>query len=154
LCRRAGPQIISILVPSNAEGPFIAEFAMHDQRRLNRLLVRPLKLLFRVDWNGGSYQPLFHTADELLNLLDEFPVQYTIVAAEPCRNCYPEDALLRDTLRTHPERWARISATGDNWVIYQRSDGKQLTAAALEAVARQVLGPRLASLSKIRFVRH
>jgi len=55
-------------------------------------------------------------------------------------------------LRTHPDRWTHISAPGDSWLIYQRSDGKQLTAAALEEFARQILGPRLASISKMRLV--
>jgi len=153
VCGRGTPERVSVLVPSNAEGPFIAEFAMHDRRRPARLLVRPLKLLSRVDWNGGSYQQLFHTPDELVNLFDRFPVQYTIMAVEPCRNCFPEDALLRETLRRHPERWTQVAGPGPDWVIYQRTDGKELSAAGMEALAAQVLNPRLSYISTMGFGR-
>jgi hypothetical protein len=153
LCGRGAPERISVLVPSNAEGPFIAEFAMHDRRRPARLLVRPLKLLARVDWNAGSYQQLFHTPDELVNLFDRFPLQYTIVPAGPCRNCFPQDELLRQTLRMHSERWTRVSAPGNDWVIYQRTDGEELPAAAMEDFAGQVLKPRLSYFSTMGFGR-
>jgi hypothetical protein len=146
LSGRGAPEDISVLVPSIAEGPFIAEFAMNDRRRPARLLVRPLKLLSRITWNGGSYQQLFHDPDELVNLFDRFPVQYTILAPEPCHNCFPADELLRKTLRSHPERWTPISAPGDAWDIYQRTDGKQLPAAAMENLAGQILNPRLSSI--------
>jgi hypothetical protein len=135
-------------VPSNAEGPFIAEFAMHDAHRPVRVLVRPLKLLASVDWSSNSYQALFRTPADLVALFDRFPVRFLIVPVKLDRGCFPHDALLKETCDSHPERWRRLASPGDSWAVYERADSRRLPPAEMEAFARQVLSSRLKSVSQ------
>jgi Dolichyl-phosphate-mannose-protein mannosyltransferase len=148
LAGRGSPEESSVLVPSNAEGPFIAEFAMHDARRPVRLLVRPLKLLAQVDWSASSYRELYQTPAELVALFDRFPVRYLVVPAKLDSHCFPHDQLLKETLESHAERWRRLHAPGDSWLVYERIDGRRLPPAEMEAYAREVLQSRLSSVTR------
>jgi hypothetical protein len=148
---RGAPETVSVLVPCNAEGPFIAEFAMRDPHRPARLAVRPTKLLSVLDWSGRFYQQRYRTPDELVSLFDRFPVRYTVVPAVLGSNCYPQDVLLKGMLGAHSERWTIVSAPRSPWLVYQRTDGRELPPAVMEVFARQVLSVRLRSISEITF---
>ena len=150
---RGAPEQGSVLVPSNAEGPFIAEFAMRDQRRPARLLARPLKLLATVDWTLHSYHPRFQTTADLVALFDSFPLRYTVVPAELSGRCYPHDRLLKEMLRLHPERWTAVAAPPGPWQVYERTDGRSLLPAEMEAFARKILSARLRDLPEMGFGR-
>jgi len=150
LCSRSDPRQASVLVPSNAEGPFIAEFAMRDKQRPARLLVRPLKLLATVDWNLASYRPRFHTCADLVALFDSFPVRYIVVPTElHGPGCYLHDQLLKEMLRLHPERWTLMAAWSGPWQVYERTDGRTLPPAEMEAAARKNLSTRLHDLPEM-----
>jgi hypothetical protein len=143
LRKRDTPGRASVLVPTSAEGPFIAQFAMRDLQHLDRLLVRPVKLLASETWNGGSYLAKYSSQAEMIALFDRFPLRYIILAAGGPGHEYEHDVLLRATLEDHPERWTRIAMPSLNWVLYERSDGRELPAGEMEALAREALSPRL-----------
>lgn len=117
----------AVLVPSDAEGPFIAEFAADEKHRPLRFMVRPNKLLSIIDWNGGSYQARFHSPAELISLFDGLPIRYTIISESINDRSRPDDRLLASTLNAHPERWKRLDAPVGRWLVYERIDGRTAT---------------------------
>lgn len=149
---RGTPEQVSVLVPSDGEGPFIAEFAMRDKQRPARLLVRPVKLLATVAWNGGSYHARYQTQADVVGLFDTFPIRYTVVPVELGAHTFPHDHLLKETLEAHPERWTRVSAPPGPWLVYERADGRSLPPSQMEAIAREVLGPRIGYFSNLALI--
>jgi hypothetical protein len=144
---RGGPEDASILVPSDAEGPFIAELASDEKRRPLRFMIRPNKLLAIIDWNGGSYQARFQTPEEMISLFDRLPVRYTVIAAQMDNHTRAHDRLLRRTLDTHPERWSPLKAPPGPWLVYERIDGRAVETAQTVAILRQYLNDRLLAFS-------
>lgn len=142
-----GPEDASILVPSEAEGPFIAEIASDEKHRPLRFMIRPNKLLATIDWNGGSYQARYQTAEELVSLFERLPVRYTIIAARMDQHPWAHERLLRAALDTHPERWRRLDAPPGPWLVYERIDGRAIDAAQMAVILRQYLMERLLVLS-------
>jgi len=137
----------SILVPSDAEGPFIAEFAADEQHRPLRFMVRPNKVLSIVDWNVGSYQSRYQSQAELISLFDRLPIRYTILAASLDDRSRPDDRLLSSTLEAHPELWRRLDAPAGQWFVYERIDGRTATPDQMAAVLSTFLLDRLKPLS-------
>ena len=118
----------AVLVPSDAEGPFIAEFAADERHRPLRFMARPNKLLSIIDWNGRSYQARFHSPTELISLFDQLPIRYTIISASIDDRSRPDDRLLSSTLNAHTERWRRLDGPVGPWLVYERIDGRTATA--------------------------
>jgi hypothetical protein len=54
------------VLPSDVEGPIIAEFAARVQDRRGYRLLRPSKVLARSDWFGDNYSSRFGTPDQVL----------------------------------------------------------------------------------------
>jgi hypothetical protein len=133
----------SVLVPSSAEGPFIAQFAMRDRKRPGRLVVRPTKLLASETWSGASYRSTYRSADEVEALLDRFPLRYVILTSAPVTPEYAHDPLLRAAVEKHPERWTRVNMPSASWVLYERNDGRTLPDSEMEKLAREALLNRL-----------
>ncbi len=146
--KRERPEDASVLVPSSAEGPFIAQFATSDPQRPARLLARPIKLLASENWTGTSYRAKYARVDDLVSVFDRFPLRFIIVATHASPQEYEHDAQLRTMLQTHPERWIRVTMPSDTWSLYERIDGRKLTAPAMEALAREVLEHRLQSVMR------
>jgi hypothetical protein len=142
-----GPEDASILVPSEAEGPFIAELAADEKHRPLRFMIRPNKLLAIIDWNGGVYQSRYQTPEEMVSLFDRLPVRYTVIADQMDSHTRAHDRLLRTVLDTHPERWIRLNAPPGPWLVYERINGRTLEAAQTAAILRQYLTERLLELS-------
>lgn len=136
----------SILVPTVAEGSFIAQFAMNAPHRPQSLLIRPTKLLASETWTGASYKTKFSSETDLIALLDRFPIRYIILGTGKASLEYPHDALLGLAVRTHPERWKRLEMPSVAWEVYERSDGRHLPAPAMYALARDALSQRINSV--------
>ena len=65
-----GPVLISS--DASGEGMFVAEAALADDRRpSNRQVVRATKLLADSKWSGQTYETLYETRQDLINLLKE-----------------------------------------------------------------------------------
>jgi Dolichyl-phosphate-mannose-protein mannosyltransferase len=148
LRKRDPSQQTSVLVPSSAEGPFIAQFAMGAWKRPDRLLVRPNKLLASETWNGAAYKLTYTSTFEIAALLDRFPLRYIILAASKANEEFAHDPLLKSTIENHPERWIRVNMPSTTWLLYERRDGRELPARAMEAMAREALGERLRSIAR------
>jgi hypothetical protein len=143
---RGGPEA-SVLVPTEAEGPFMAELASDEERRPLRFMIRPNKLLATVDWNAGFYESRYRTPEEMVPLFDRLPVRYTVIKAQPDSRTQGHDRLLRTMLDAHPERWRRLDAPAGPWLVYERIDGRGVDAAQTAAILRQYLTDRLLVLS-------
>jgi hypothetical protein len=128
----------AVLVPTDQEGGFIAEFAMRDQRRPERYLLRPRKLLVETNWHSGKYRLRYATTGELEALFNRMPVQYVIVASEAKE---PHEDLLARTMRENPQRWIRIYA--GKWEVYEDQARPTVPPAAVRAELEQVMGNRI-----------
>jgi len=144
---RGGSEDADVLVPSDAEGPYIAEFAADEIHRPQRFMVRPNKLLSIIDWNGGSYQARYQSAAELISLFDGLPIRYTVVSDSIGERSRPDDRLLASTLNSHPERWRRLEAPAGRWLVYERIDGRTATPDQMMAILSTFLTDRLKPLS-------
>jgi hypothetical protein len=134
---RGGPQDASILVPHDAEGPFIAEFATQKSFPL-RFIVRPTKLLAITDWNGGVYKARYQTPEEILSLFDRLPLHYTVVTSQSDQS-RPDIELLKSTLDSHPERWRPLPKPPGQWLVYERIDGRKASQAQINTILHQYL---------------
>ena len=142
-----GPEDASILVPSAAEGPFIAQIAAEERHRPLRFLIRPNKLLAIIDWNGVYCEPRYQTPEEVLSLFDRLPVRYTVIAAQLDSHTPAHDRLLRSVLETHPERWNLLNAPPGPWMVYERINARAIDAAQTTAILREYLREPVRSLS-------
>ena len=142
------PANASVLVPTSAEGPFIAEFARHDVRRPQRILVRPTKLLASETWNGDLYQAKYSDQNEMIAALDRFPMRFIIISKGKPMEALSHDRVLQAVVEGHPERWRLVDAHSDSWALYERSDGRTLSDDEMEMQARDVLGERLRDIGK------
>ena len=97
-------------MPSDAEGPMIAEFAMRDPTRPKRRLIRPGKVLAVDNWFGASYRCLFQQPAEVQSLLTDLQVGVVILRANPNSGEKPHEVLLRETVTRHPDFWRRAAA--------------------------------------------
>jgi hypothetical protein len=102
----------SVLVPSNAEGPVIAEISEREPDRTARFLVRPGKLLASIDWNGIKYRPRYQTKEEIQALFDRIPVDALILRTSPPDGALKHEILLRDMVLAFPERWRLVGSFG------------------------------------------
>ena len=99
----------SILVPANAEGGMIAEFAMRDPARAERILARPNKVLSKSDWNATKYQFYYATPAEAEQYFEQNPIDLVIVRSLLQGNVLPPERLVADVVRQFPERWNAVA---------------------------------------------
>jgi len=144
---RDGSEDAAVLVPSDAEGPFIAEFAGDEKHRPLRFMVRPNKVLSVINWNGGSYQSRFQEPSELITLFDTLPIRYTVISSSIDDRSRPDDRLLASTMNAHPERWKRLDAPAGRWLVYERIDGRTATPDQMADILSTYLTDRLKPLS-------
>jgi hypothetical protein len=128
----------SVLVSSRAEGPMIAELAMLDPHRPQRLLCRPNKIFAQVDWLHIHYQSHITSKEDVLAVFDRIPVDLTILPKESPQSMLPHERLLLETVQGAPERWVRIELPG-NYDIYRDVKPKHVSEAAMLGELRDAL---------------
>ena len=138
---------------TDGEGMFVSEIAMRE-RRPGHVILRASKVLANSEWNGGDYQPLFSTPQQVLQYLDSIPVDVVVTdssipeghldqheklleqAMSTSADCwkllakYPvwrEDAEYPDALRVYVRVGARRPARGVIHLDMRRTLGKSLT---------------------------
>ena len=99
----------SILVPANAEGGMIAEFAMRDPARAERILARPNKVLSKSDWNALKYQSYYATPAEAEQYFEQNPIDLVIVRKLLQGSVLPPEKLVADVVKQFPERWKAVA---------------------------------------------
>ncbi len=117
---RCGSGPCTVLVPTAAEGPSIAEFAQTQPDRRKLTLLRPTKVLSREDWNGGSYQLKVKNKDQMNAFFNRVPVRFVVLQGQRQRR--PHDILLADYLRSLPQQWQLRYSSGsgpNTYTVYE-----------------------------------
>jgi hypothetical protein len=129
----------AILVPSNNEGPWIAEFAKYEGMRPGRVIVRPTKLFGEENWNGTDWRPYYTSLDEVNSLFERIPIRYCILPAVAGGRRYPHDDLLEAAL-ADSSRWRRVPYGPENQgpTAYRIYENLQWTPAVEPAVYREI----------------
>lgn len=114
----------SILVPSSAEGPVIAEFVAQSERRPNHYLVRPRKALAHMDWFGQGYTTDIRTPEQMMQYFREHPVNLILWLDRPDTALQPHDRILRELVTLYPEYWHKTispqtATTQTHWAVYE-----------------------------------
>jgi 4-amino-4-deoxy-L-arabinose transferase-like glycosyltransferase len=129
----------AIVVPATMEGPAIAELASAEPERSRMLLVRPSKLLARMNWTGTQYQLLVSGVDDLKTIFDRYPINTIIFATYPGQPELPHDQLLRRMVASD-SRWQlerRYTEKGGGvWEAYRRPDHSDTDTDALVSFMR------------------
>ena len=99
----------SILVPANAEGGMIAEFALRDPAREERILARPNKVLSTSDWNGLAYRFYYSTPSQAEKYFEQNPIDLVIVRKFPQGVVPPPERLVAEVVKQFPERWNAVA---------------------------------------------
>lgn len=118
IIQRAGVKQSMVYVPTDEEGPVIAEFAMCDSRRPVRILARPRKLLATMDWLANNYKSDYDRPADLERYFVENPPDLVIVHPRPPDLEFPHERLLETTIRENPDSWKLlVSISGHD--VYQ-----------------------------------
>jgi len=129
----------AILVPASMEGPTIAELVSAEPERSRILLIRPSKLLARMNWTGTQYQLVIPDVEALTLLFDKYPINTIIMATFPGRAEFPHDRLLRQMLAADKRWGVRRKYTepgGGYWEVYRRPSSPDAGNEALLAFMR------------------
>ncbi len=118
----------AVLISSHAEGPFIAEIALHE-RRPGHFILRASKVLSHCRWDGSGYHARFTAPHEVLEYLDQVPVG--VVAIDRAQDPYspPDRRLLLQTLTENPAVWEPVPERAGNSpiVLFRRKGLNALT---------------------------
>jgi hypothetical protein len=120
--RSKGIRNSSVMVSPRAEGPLIAEIAMRDPSRSERILVRPNKIFAEMDWMGTRYRPLFETSAQLREFFDGNPVDLAILPKVFTGTLLLHEQSLLETIKGEPGNWKPIAELGpanERVVAYQ-----------------------------------
>jgi hypothetical protein len=104
-----------ILVSSGAvgEGMLIAEMAMREKRP-SHVILRATKMLSQSDWNGMHYELTYHTPEELMEFLRNFPVDIVVIDNEGGRAPLPHHLLLKQAVAAFPAEWEQLGSYPQN----------------------------------------
>jgi hypothetical protein len=122
---------LRIVVPPTLEGPFIADFVGRSCCRLHDYLIRPSKVLGRVDWFMQHITSNFHSPQEMMRYFKIHPVDFIVWQNHPTNPLNSYSLIMRRMLETNPSKWrpqpslipADLRA---DWVVYQYEDGTNL----------------------------
>ena len=118
ILRSKGLRSASILMPANADGGMIAEFAMRDPARAERILARPNKLLSKSDWNGLNYRFYYTTPSEAEQYFEQNPVDLLIVRKSPQGDVLPPERLVAEVVKQYPEHWNAVAEFPSETGVY------------------------------------
>jgi len=141
----------SVLVPSDSEGPMIAEISEREMDRLAIFLVRPSKLLAQTDLNGLVYPAIYKTKEETQALFDQLPLDGLVVRMNPPEDAAEHEILLRDMILAFPNRWHLVRSFGDasssaGYAVYEPVKLSELSQQDLADHLRNLLIQNLALL--------
>lgn len=137
----ADPKTSAILVPTSGEGPLIAELSTREGVRSRIVMVRPSKLLARMNWLGTQYQLLVPDVEALTSLFNRLPIDVIVIADNDGAPEPPHDRLLREMLASD-HRWLmarRYAGPGAAWEIYRRSGHSEVRMDSLLTLMRSRL---------------
>jgi len=97
-----------VYVPSDEEGPTIAEFAMRDTRRPWRVLARPNKILADMDWVAVHYKSHYQNTGDLEHYFQENPPDLVILHPHAPALEHPHEQLLQATIHQYPDLWKLV----------------------------------------------
>jgi hypothetical protein len=127
----------AVLVPSNLEGPVIAEFAVREQGDLDRILVRPNKLFARINWTNTRYEPRFKTVEEVHQVLEQSPIS-VVILPQNTKDQRPHDQLIHNALVSKSGEWSSQS-TVNGYGFYVRRGGFSGDRKTMEQCLRKLL---------------
>jgi 4-amino-4-deoxy-L-arabinose transferase-like glycosyltransferase len=120
-----------IMVPSNLEGPFIAEFAWLGSRNPEYQLVRPNKVFASQGWFGDDYSSRVHSPEEMMADLGQNPVCLILWEDRPPTGLRPHERVMYEMLRNYPAVWrpvfslAASASEPSAWTIFEYAPQKQ-----------------------------
>lgn len=137
----------AVLVNTDSEGPTIAGIAsLESHRAADRFLMRPNKLLARVNWMGNWYECRYRTPQEIETVLEQMPVDLVILRRDPGPKAIQHELLLHEAVfDTFPDRWRKVYSVSPDGVTYDFFEPVQkpaISGPALEKSLREVLGSR------------
>lgn len=127
-----------VYVPSDEEGLMIAEFAMLDARRPERILARPNKLLASMDWLSNNYKPEYKKPSDIETYFDENPPDLLILHHRDPAQQYPHERMLETAVHENPKCWDLVASIS-GYDIYRFVHGRNAGDAALTPLYRRRL---------------
>lgn len=114
------------VVPSDLEGPFIAEFVEREHPRPARRLARPGKIFAESGWLGDNYLLHVKTPEAMDEFFDRNASTLVIWHERPAARQSPHERVIGEMLQRFSTDWEKVatfSAPGDtmpSWAIYRR----------------------------------
>jgi len=94
---------------TDGEGMFVSEVAMRE-RRPGHVILRASKVLANSEWNGGDYQLLFSTPQQVLQYLDSIPVDVVVMDSSiPKGHLHEHEKLLEQAISMSPGCWKLLA---------------------------------------------
>jgi len=104
--RLAGERVL-IVSDELGEGAFVSQVAVHEPNP-RPILVRGSKLLIEQDWMHGPAVPLYTSAEQTLQNLKEWHIQYVVVDCSLEAQAVPYWSHIRSVLHDYPEDFDRL----------------------------------------------
>jgi hypothetical protein len=117
-----------ILLPTDIEGPLVAEFILHDPHRPSLVLNRPTRVLASSDFAGYNYASKYQSPSDLMEALGKKGIGLIVLHAGPMQNKYRHEVLLRDGLSQKSCPWrpvppSQMARLDPPWTFFQYSPG-------------------------------
>jgi 4-amino-4-deoxy-L-arabinose transferase-like glycosyltransferase len=125
--KTGGPAPRRIVVPSNLDGAFIAEFAAQSPKPKDYLL-RPNKILARSDWFGLNYSSFFSTPEEMMNYFRRQPVNLIVWNQSADSAPKAHAAVMSAMLTAYPLSWPRVLSFdrgSSTWMVCQYQESTE-----------------------------
>lgn len=102
------PMYKGVMVSAEVEGPMIAEIVSLEPHAMDRYLIRPGKLLARMDWLGRNYHSTYDNTGQIQELFDHVPVNLVILRSVLPPSALPHERLLAETVHASPALWRKV----------------------------------------------
>lgn len=129
-----------ILLPTDNEGPLVAELLLYDRHRPSLLLYRPSRLLASSNWLGLDYTLKYRSSSDLMEALDEKGIGLILLHTRPREQVIPHDVLLRDGLSRSslwiPVSRAQTTRLDTSWALFQYPQSRVAQGGVLPGAAK------------------
>ncbi len=119
-----------ILLPTDDEGPLVAEFVLRDPHRPSFVLNRPSRVLASLGFSGASLcVEVYQSPSDLMEALSKKGVGLIVLhASTDVQKIYQHDLLLRDVLSRSSCPWrpvppSQMARLDPSWAFFQYSPG-------------------------------